>query len=248
MEYGTIYIIKNTKNKKVYIGQTKSSLKERYGHHLSAAKSCEKSNLKLYEAMKEIGKDNFYCEALETNVPEHLLIEKEEYYIDKYNSFYNGYNGTKGGKGGIMLNHSEMDDILELAKDGVNSKKIAETYGVHHATVLRHLHNNGFKYRTEIAKEDLQEMVNEGLSNKEISEILNCDMGSVHRILHRNGIRKHRVPIKNRGQEFVKSVIKDYESGKNIKEILEEYDLSKTAFHRMKKKYYDNLTNMETLE
>lgn len=248
MKFGMIYIIKNNRNKKVYIGQTTESLKERYCHHLSACEMEEKRNLKLYTAMKEIGKDNFYCEILEQNIPENLLNDREEYYIEKYNSFYDGYNGTKGGKGGILLNSFEMNNILELAKNGKNSKEIAEMYGVHKATVLRHLHNNGFKYRTDVAKEELQEMINKGMNNEQIAKIINCNKKSVCRILDKYAIRKHRIPVNNRGENFVENVIKDYENGKSVKEILKEYDLSETAFHRMKKKYYDSLNEHGNLD
>lgn len=37
--YGRIYIIKNTVNDKVYVGQTKVSLKLRFQNHLSAARN-----------------------------------------------------------------------------------------------------------------------------------------------------------------------------------------------------------------
>ena len=38
-KYGRIYIIRNTINNKVYIGQTKVSLKLRFQNHLSAARN-----------------------------------------------------------------------------------------------------------------------------------------------------------------------------------------------------------------
>lgn len=37
-KYGRIYIIRNTINSKVYVGQTKVSIKLRFQNHLSAAR------------------------------------------------------------------------------------------------------------------------------------------------------------------------------------------------------------------
>lgn len=92
-----IYIIKNTVNNKVYIGQTSRELEVRWNEHKKCGNIGYKLTSKFYRDMYEIGVDNFYIEVLETcNINE--LDSKEQYYINKYNSFYNGYNSTRGGK------------------------------------------------------------------------------------------------------------------------------------------------------
>lgn len=45
--------------------------------------------------MNKYGKENFYVELLEDDIPIDLLNEKEIEYIELYDSYYNGYNSTK---------------------------------------------------------------------------------------------------------------------------------------------------------
>lgn len=75
---GTIYIIKNKENDKVYVGQTTSTLSERFRHHKSSILASDKKNMKLYSAMREIGVDKFYIKPLEEHVPDHCQIFKEK--------------------------------------------------------------------------------------------------------------------------------------------------------------------------
>ena len=67
MKTGTIYIIKNKINDKVYIGQTTSDIKTRFNCH------CKKSTInnrhyKIYNAMKKYGKENFYIVRWQKNI------------------------------------------------------------------------------------------------------------------------------------------------------------------------------------
>lgn len=45
--------------------------------------------------MNEFGRENFYIEILEDNIPYSSLDYKEKYYIEYYNSIKNGYNIKK---------------------------------------------------------------------------------------------------------------------------------------------------------
>lgn len=84
-----VYIIKNNINDKVYIGQTTQSLSARFNGHYGHAES------RIGHAMKDIGKHHFSISLLDdtaTSLEE--LLEKERYYIKKYNSIENGYNST----------------------------------------------------------------------------------------------------------------------------------------------------------
>ena len=57
---GYIYIIKNTVNNKVYIGQTSRTIKKRFSEHTSNLRL----NTKLAVAMRELGTDKFYIQEL----------------------------------------------------------------------------------------------------------------------------------------------------------------------------------------
>ncbi len=54
-------------------------------------------NQVFYNAIKKYGWDNFEHIILEEHLTRKEAKEKEIYYIEKYDSFYNGYNGTFGG-------------------------------------------------------------------------------------------------------------------------------------------------------
>lgn len=92
---GFIYIIRNTINNKVYIGQTRTSVSQRWAEHLRHARYGEQV---INRAMKKYGVDKFYIETLEICDIKYL-DEREIYYIDLYNSTdkSRGYNVSIGG-------------------------------------------------------------------------------------------------------------------------------------------------------
>lgn len=92
---GFIYIIKNTINKKVYIGQTRVSIDIRWKEHLRHAAYGDQV---INRAMRKYGKEYFYIELLEECSIEEL-DNREIYYISLFNSTdkKNGYNVSIGG-------------------------------------------------------------------------------------------------------------------------------------------------------
>ena len=146
MKVGSIYIIKNKINDKVYIGQTTMTVHERFMVHLKPSTQKIRRNYKLYNAISKYGRKNFYVETLENNVPINELNEREIYYIALYNSYYNGYNSTKGGDGRIINKIENEDILLSLAKSGIVAEDIAKHLNVNKATVFRTLHKLGFYY------------------------------------------------------------------------------------------------------
>ena len=90
-----IYKHTNKINNKSYIGQTCQNPNDRW-------RSGEgyKSNPKFYHAIQKYGWDNFEHIILENNIPtRELADQKEQYYIEFYNSIKNGYNIHHGGTG-----------------------------------------------------------------------------------------------------------------------------------------------------
>ncbi len=100
-----IYMIKNSINNKMYIGQAVNIYKRwEYGHASCLNKNNHK-NKHLQNAWNKYGKDNFEFKILEECVREELN-DKEKYWISYYDSFENGYNLTKGGEGILGLKFS----------------------------------------------------------------------------------------------------------------------------------------------
>lgn len=93
---GYIYVIKNRCNNKVYIGQTRTSIDQRWKEHLRDSKRCKYT---LYNAMRKYGVENFYIEQLDVCDVD-ILDEMEISYIKKFKSTDDryGYNISTGGK------------------------------------------------------------------------------------------------------------------------------------------------------
>jgi group I intron endonuclease len=97
-----VYCIKNRINDKIYVGVTSKTLKQRFYWHIRDCKVGKPK--KLYDAMRELGIDNFYAELLsETDAAS--VKQMEEYYINLFDSYENGYNGSKLSGG--VYEHSE---------------------------------------------------------------------------------------------------------------------------------------------
>lgn len=96
MQNYKIYKHTNTINQKVYIGQTCTSLRDRFGKDGIGYKGCKI----FYNAIQKYGWDNFQHEILEENIANcELANEREKYYISLYQSTNPeyGYNIQAGG-------------------------------------------------------------------------------------------------------------------------------------------------------
>ena len=173
--FGIIYIITNSINDKVYIGQTIQTLKSRWQAHCRKG-SLEEQNMQIKRAIKKYGKENFSIKELERcSIAE--LDEKEIYYISLYDSYNKGYNSTKGGKSGtkeLKLDIEQQNDCIELYKLGFSLRDIAKEYNVDKATVKHIIEISNIKIRTtrtyKLSQEDRNKILEDSktLSRKEI--------------------------------------------------------------------------------
>lgn len=99
-----IYCCENDLNKKVYIGETKQTLKKRWKEHKRHLNNNkDKKHSVIYDAIRKYGTMNFHVFILEENLEENSKRkEREKYWISVYNSFIgsensHGYNMTIGG-------------------------------------------------------------------------------------------------------------------------------------------------------
>ena len=92
-----IYKITNQKTNECYIGQAVDVAKRWKDHAKCGLGIDTPANNKLYQAMKEYGLHNFSFELLE-NCSKENLNEKEQKYIDIYQSYDYDYNQNKGIK------------------------------------------------------------------------------------------------------------------------------------------------------
>lgn len=195
---GAIYIIKNTINKKVYIGQTTQKVEDRFKQHLKLLKS--NSNQIIHKAIKKYGKDKFYYEILECGVDVQDLNKKEEYYIKIYNSVENGYNISYGGgqsrRTPLISSEEDIKDIITLYEDGKSTRYIGDKYSVSNSVIKRILKNNGVRLRSKscnlpnrsskITKPILEDLyLRQQLNQTEIAKVLKVSRKSVYDAIKR---------------------------------------------------------------
>lgn len=129
-----IYKITNKINNKVYIGQTYSSLENRWHTHKNAWKGNRHCQA-LYDAFDKYGIDNFTIEEVEQcDITQ--LNDREIYWIKQYNSYENGYNLTRGGDGNVKLDYPL---IYALWDNGLTTSQIAEYVGATREGVVKAL-------------------------------------------------------------------------------------------------------------
>lgn len=145
-----IYKITNDVNGKVYIGKTSlESVEERFKAHIKDSNRTRRQteHRPLYRAMKKYGVEHFHVELIEvTDKPE----EREQYYIELYDSYHNGYNATLGGDGKPyhFVSKEDIDKLCELYESGLNGKELAKVFGCHPETVIRKLKELNYHIKT----------------------------------------------------------------------------------------------------
>ena len=122
-----IYKITNTKNGKVYIGQTIRPITQRFHRHINDAIN-NILDTHLARAIRKHGKENFIIEEIDSAKTQEELDKKEQYWIRYYNSIKEGYNETeafskKGGNTYFSKTKEEMDFIREKIKNTKIGKK-----------------------------------------------------------------------------------------------------------------------------
>ena len=140
---GYIYKITNTLNDKVYIGQTIKTVQKRFTQHKNNSNKEYFSQIVLYKAFNKYGIENFICEEIE-EVPNDKLDEREKYWIEYYDSYFNGYNSTLGGRTTQLYNW-DTDDIIEIYMILKSARAVAKEIGCDHSTIDRILNENGVK-------------------------------------------------------------------------------------------------------
>ena len=122
---GYIYLITNNVNGNKYVGKTELSIEERWGQHIKDSKK-EKCEIRpLYRAIRKYGVENFSIKEIDTGQGEELN-NKEQYWIQHYDTYKNGYNATLGGDGKILLDY---DEIIKTYLLSHNAAEVARTLG-----------------------------------------------------------------------------------------------------------------------
>ena len=137
MNIGYIYLITNKINGKKYIGQTRTTVEERWYRHCLHAQNPKRA-IGIDGAIRKYGAENFDYKVIK-ECPIEELDKWEIYYIKEYNTYQGdntdiGYNLTLGGQGGLLYDIDE-DEMLQMYLDGKSAKEIAQYYNCSDKTI-----------------------------------------------------------------------------------------------------------------
>lgn len=208
-----IYKITNTVNGKVYIGKS-HNIEERFKQHIEGLNGKRNHNPHFQSAWNKYGKSNFKFEIIHPlkKYVEGDISDLEVYYISKYNSTdaNYGYNFQCGGQGGKLSERHK-----EIIKQQSQFKNASLTY-------------------EEVVQIKLALYCL--IDKRELSEIFNVDIGVIKSISEARNYyyvcEELNDKIKGLKQKLIdernEEVIKLYNEGFRIVDIIEELDLSKS--------------------
>ena len=188
---GIVYILTNSINSKVYIGQTIQSIKDRWYGHCRINCSKNEADMRIKRAILKYGKENFDIRELERCRVEDL-DEREIYYIDLYNSFNNGYNSTRGGRSGVKplkLDTNQQNSCIDLYRAGFSFRDIGKEFGVDKATIKHIIKINNIPLRStrtyKLCQEDRLKIIEESsyMSRKELMNRWNISKSYLSQLL-----------------------------------------------------------------
>lgn len=253
-----IYIIRNTINNKIYVGQS-NNVQDRFSKHLSEARLCT-DNMPIHEAMREFGFDKFYYEIVELDVSN--PDEREKYWIELLNSRSpNGYNVCIGGSGfgsGVdnpiaKLDQNTLNSLInDLMFSGMSNARLAMKYNCGEWTVwavnngkayynpeLKYPLKKSNKYTSELIKQikySLKYEYDKSLSdiaqeyNVDLSQVSAINQGYIH--TYSNEVYPLRSGnVKNwLSEDTISAIINDlYNSTMQQNDIAKKYNVSKSV-------------------
>ena len=138
---GFVYKITNSINGKMYIGQTSRDIFVRWKEHIrdSSDKPSSIYFSLLHLAIRKYGADAFTVECVE-ECDDSVLDEREQYWIQHFQTRGDGYNITRGGQGTLKCDNAE---IMKLWNDGLAVKEISAKTGISKQIVSKRLRYQG---------------------------------------------------------------------------------------------------------
>lgn len=168
---GKIYKITNDINNKVYIGKTLLTIEKRFQQHCQEANKETKQHRPLYSAMKKYGIEHFNIVLVE-EVEISKLSEREQYWIEYFNSFHFGYNATLGGEGTQKYNY---DEIVKGFLSGKLIKELAEEYGCCVDTISQALRLSNINSHSNAIAKSKKQIIAKDFKTNEILQVFNSE-------------------------------------------------------------------------
>ena len=150
-----IYKITNTKNGKMYIGQTIRPVMERWKRHCNDALN-NILDTHFARAIRYYTPDTFIVEIIDTATSQQELTAKESYWIAWYDSTNKGYNETSATSkcGGNTYQKKSIEELQNI-KNKISKSKMGEKNP--HATSVKCKNirtNEEYHFPTQKAMQD----------------------------------------------------------------------------------------------
>lgn len=205
-----IYKVTNKVNNKIYIGQTTTTFEIRKATHIRELK-LNRKNSYFYNSIKKYGIENFEWEIIEKCDSIDELNLAEEWYIRKFDSYYNGYNMTFGGGNNCGYKFSEE-----------HRRKLSEAHkGSKHHFFGKVHPNKGKKIHTEKFKKEAVIWLKKANVGRRLSEEHKRKISKVHKgkKLSKEHIEKLRISnIGRKHTEETKEKLRLINIGKKLSE------------------------------
>lgn len=202
-----IYKIENKINGHCYIGQSRD-IERRWRDERSAANTPTDNEYESprSRAFRKYGIENFTFTVLEECSIERLN-ERERYYIQKYNSYFNGYNQTLGGDGGgySVLKSTIIEIQNALIETDDTLIELSQKYSLSDDSISKI--NRGLTWKNPSLQYPLRPILNGIITSR-----LHHGQGRVGRKQHRRCVNKELVsdPPITWSDEIIKDI---YELG-----------------------------------
>lgn len=177
-----IYILRNTINKKVYVGRTWRSLGARFHGY-------KKNQPAIYAAIKKHGKNNFYYEVLTVANTAEMVDYWEGYFMIKFRSLDKkyGYNLRRPERS-TEVHSLETRAKMSVAKLGIS---LTEEHRQHISDATYGEQNAGAKITNVSAREIyLEFMNNTSITISELAEKHNLTNTAINYILHKKSWKR----------------------------------------------------------
>lgn len=198
-----IYCYTNKINQHKYVGQT-NNLQRRIREHRSCSfnEKASSYNDLIHKKIREYGEDNFQIDILEKGYTNDINIinEKEQYWVEKMNSYCGNGQGYNSDHGGCNKNHSKKltdEQIIEIKnklKQGISFIDIEKEYNISSSFISSINHGNYFyddresyplsKYYKEDKDYDelIDLLLNSSLTLSDIAKQLNISYATIKKI------------------------------------------------------------------
>ncbi len=204
---GIIYIyIKKENNQVVYVGQTTNEKYRRYRHEQYDPfnEKIREYNYPLSRGIRKNGLDAYKYQVIEENVPIDKLTEREQYWINYYNTVENGYNQHNDGQAPKYQYFSAENIALakKLIKETqIPFQEIANQLNI--SVVMLSEINHGTRHHDNNEKYPLRELTQGRKINYEtlcsIKQLLENSKTPMTKIAQQYGVSIATIRLINRG-------------------------------------------------